>query len=207
MAFKVTGRSFRHIKALPSVFTILLMPLLLPSPSNLPFPVFLLLFHTIAVTGSDSQDPAGPPAFPFSSSPLARFLRKLVRVRLRTSTPATGKQGGEGAPATTDAVIWTSADPVRRTRKAAAQDRHPAFLEMGDRVQMVRRQWTGKLLWGKGGLSVAHGGGLRGSCPCRSGQRGGAPAGWVGAGGKKRGRAEGALGAGNNENLTEQKAE
>ena len=83
--------------------------------------------------------------------------------------------------ATADAVVWASAGavargirrhgggscprPVRRTGKAAA------FREVGDGVRMDGGQGTGRSR-GERGLSVAHGGGLGGSRPRRTGLRG-----------------------------------
>ena len=59
-----------YVEVLPP-FAILAAPLLLPSPSNLPFPVFPLLFHTTAATESDARDHAAPAAPPRSPPPAA----------------------------------------------------------------------------------------------------------------------------------------
>ena len=94
---------------------ILVAPLLLPLPSNLPFPLFLLLFHATVATESDARDhaaPAGPPLLPVL--PLPRRPRKLVRCASATPRRQQGNGTGEGRPAAADAVLWASAGAVVR---------------------------------------------------------------------------------------------
>ena len=141
-----------YVEVLPP-FAILVAPLLLPSPSNLPFPVFPLLFHTTAATESDARDHAAPAAPPRSPPPAAPTQappgapprlragnRKTGRVRCAAS-PRPQSCGRPRAPsrvACTNMEGGSCSRPVRRTGKAAA------FREVGDGVRMDGGQGTGR---------------------------------------------------------------
>lgn len=202
-----------YVEVLPP-FAILVAPLLLPSPSNLPFPVFPLLFHTTAATESDARDHAAPAAPPRSPPPAAPAQappgapprlragnRKTGRVRC-AAPPRTQSCGRPRAPSR---VASADMEGARAPAQCGGRGRRRPFGRWGTGCG-----WTGDKgrvgRAGRGGLSVARGGGLGGSRPRRTGLRG-APDGRDWAGGKKTGRVRAvALGAGNNAGLTEQKS-